>query len=186
MQNVISFPRTKQDHMEKRPYKNIAFIDGQNLHMNTAKRNPGPWIIDLARFYTYLARKYSVDKAYYVLGHAQDENTDLYTEIRHAGFNLLFRLHNPSMIGKKKGNVDSDIIFHTMKLLYKRERFDKIVLVSGDGDYKLLIDFLIEEQKFAKILFPDRRYRSSLYKSLTNNYFSYLDDAGIRNKIERK
>ena len=68
------------------------------------------------------------------------------------------------MMGKKKGNVDSDIIFHTMKKLYKKEDFTKIVLVSGDGDYKLLVDFLIEENRFEKILFPDRKRASSLYK----------------------
>ena len=48
-----------------------------------------------------------------------------------------------AMMGKKKGNVDSDIIFSIMKKIYKKELFDKIVLVSGDGDYKMLVDFFI-------------------------------------------
>ena len=42
---------------------------------------------------------------------------------------------------KKKGNVDSDIIFNIMKKLYSKEDFDKIILVSGDGDYRMLVDF---------------------------------------------
>ena len=90
------------------------------------------------------------------------------------------------MIGKKKGNVDSDIIFNVMKKMYKQEDFNTIILVSGDGDYKLLVDFLIEENKFEKILFPDRKYRSSLYKQLSNNYFAYLDDRDIKNKIGKQ
>jgi len=90
------------------------------------------------------------------------------------------------MLGKKKGNVDSDIIFNIMKRLYKKENFDKIVLVSGDGDYKILVDFLIEENRFEKILFPDRQYRSSLYKKLSNQYFVYLDDRDIKNKITKE
>ena len=57
------------------------------------------------------------------------------------------------MIGKKKGNVDSDIIFDIMKRMCKKESFNKIVLVSGDGDYKMLVDFLIEEGKFKKSYF---------------------------------
>ena len=170
-------------NIEVKKDKNIAYIDGQNLHMNTAKKKKHPWSIDLDRFYVYLERKYNIDKAYYFLGCVQEENQDLYEKIQKAGFILIFRLHNPAMVGKKKGNVDSDIIFHIMKKLYKREDFEKIVLVSGDGDYKLLVDFLIEENKFEKILFPDRQYRSSLYKELSNNYFSYLDDTGIKNKI---
>jgi uncharacterized LabA/DUF88 family protein len=89
------------------------------------------------------------------------------------------------MVGKKKGNVDSDIIFNVMKKLYKKEDFTKMILVSGDGDYKILVDFLIDENRFEKILFPDRQYRSSLYKGLTNKYFAYLDDKDIKNKIQK-
>jgi uncharacterized LabA/DUF88 family protein len=90
------------------------------------------------------------------------------------------------MLGKKKGNVDADIIFSIMKRLYTKDEFDKIVLVSGDGEYKMLVDFLIEEGRFEKILFPNRRYRSSLYKSLSHTYFSSLDDPDIKQKIENK
>lgn len=165
--------------------KNYAFIDGQNLYMNTAKKEINPWNVNLARFRIYLEQKYKVCKAYYFLGCVQEKNQELYEEIQNAGFVLIFREHNPAMLGKKKGNVDSDIIFHIMKRLYKKEDFEKIILVSGDGDYKLLVDFLIEENRFGKILFPDRKYRSSLYKELSNNYFVYLDDIDIRKKISK-
>ena len=70
--------------------------------------------------------------------------------------------------------------------MYKREDFNKIILVSGDGDYKLLVDFLIEENRFEKILFPDRSKSSSLYKSLLNRFFAYLDDIDVKNKIQKK
>lgn len=88
------------------------------------------------------------------------------------------------MIGKKKGNVDSDIIFDIMKRVYKKEPFDKIVLVSGDGDYKMLVDFLIEEGKFKKILFPNKNFASSLYKKITRVYFDYL--INIKHLIEKQ
>lgn len=166
--------------------KNIAFVDGQNLHMGTAKREVDPWKIDLARFRVYLERKYNVAKVYYFLGYVQDTNQDLYEEIQNSGFVLVFREHNPAMIGKKKGNVDSDIIFQIMKKMYKREDFKNIVLISGDGDYKLIVDFLIEESRFEKILFPDRKRASSLYKKLSNKYFVDLADKDIRNKISKQ
>jgi len=56
------------------------------------------------------------------LGYVQVANQDLYEEIQKAGFVLIFREHNTAMIGKKKGNVDSDIIFQIMKKLYKKEK----------------------------------------------------------------
>jgi len=90
------------------------------------------------------------------------------------------------MIGKKKGNVDSDIIFQVMKKMYAREDFDKIVLVSGDGDYKLLVDFLIEKNKFKKILFPNKKFASSLYKELGSEFFDHLEKKDIKKKIKRQ
>lgn len=163
---------------------NIAYIDGQNLHLGTTTRDPS-WVIDLARFRVYLEEKYQVKKAYYYLGYVQDGSSyqKLYDEVQDAGFHLVFREHNSAMKGTKKGNVDSDIIFSIMKRLYKKEDFNKIVLVSGDGDYKQLVDFLIEENKFAKILFPKQRYASSLYKSIGEWYRADLSDTATREKI---
>lgn len=86
------------------------------------------------------------------------------------------------MLGKKKGNVDTDIVFTIMKKLYRKEIFDKIVLVSGDGDYSMLVDFLIEENRFEKILFPNKTFASSLYKKITRRYFDYL--VNIKHIIE--
>lgn len=163
---------------------NIAYIDGQNLYMGTRSCEPA-WKVDLARFRVYLEKKYSVAEAHYFLGYVQGENEELYDSIQKAGFILKFREHNSAMLGKKKGNVDSDIIFSVMKRIYKGEPFDKVVLVSGDGDYKMLVDFLIEEDKFEKILFPNRQFRSSLYKQLSNRFFAHLDDAAIKVKIAK-
>ena len=163
--------------------KNYAFIDGQNLYYGTAKLEEHPWKINLTRFRIYLEKKYNVVNAYYFLGYVQETNQELYEKIQKAGFVLIFREHNTAMIGKKKGNVDSDIIFQIMKKMYKKEDFDKIILVSGDGDYKLVVDFLIEERRLEKVLFPNRRYASSLYKKIGSAYFDYLDSKDIKDKI---
>ena len=160
---------------------NFAFIDGQNLHMGTNSDIP-PWKVDFTQFRKYLKEKYKVSQAYYFLGFVIDKKEDLYDKIQEAGFILKFREHSSAMIGKKKGNVDSDIVFAIMKKLYKKEPFDKIVLVSGDGDYRMLVDFLIEEDRFKKVLFPNKKFASSLYKKITRKYFDYL--VNIKHRIE--
>lgn len=167
--------------------KNIAYIDGQNLYMGTSKSEPC-WNVDLVRFRVYLEKKYRVSKAYYYLGFIQegDKIEQLYELIQSAGFILVFRQHNTAMLGKKKGNVDSDIIFSIMKRLYKKEEFDKIVLVSGDGDYKMVVDFLIEENRLAKVLFPNKKFASSLYKEIGDHYFDFLENQGVKEKIQKK
>ena len=172
-----------QSHNMPQTEHNIAFVDGQNLYMGTRQGVPS-WKVDLAKFRAYLSEKYHVSTAYYFLGYLNESNEELYDEIQAAGFIIKFREHNTKMLGKKKGNVDSDIIFHVMKKMYKREEFGGIVLVSGDGDYKMLVDFLIEEGKFKKILFPNKEFASSLYKTITRHFFDYL--ANIRHIIEQK
>lgn len=167
----------------KQTKNNIAFVDGQNLYMGTTKGVPA-WRVDLKKFREYLTEKYDVTAAYYFLGYLNEQNGDLYDEIQAAGFIVKFREHNTKMLGKKKGNVDSDIIFHIMKKMYKKDDFNKIVLVSGDGDYKMLVDFLIEEDKFEKILFPNKEFASSLYKKITRKFFDYL--VNIKHIIEHK
>ena len=161
---------------------NIAFIDGQNLYMGTTKSD-GKWKVNLSKFFIYLQKKYKVEKAYYFLGYVQGEHQDLYEEIQSAGFILIFKQHNPAMIGTKKGNVDTDIVFHIMKKMYKKENFEKVVLVSGDGDYKILVDLLIEENRFAKILFPNKKFASSLYRGLEPKHFDHLESKDIKKKI---
>ncbi|HMS31739.1 MAG TPA: NYN domain-containing protein [Candidatus Saccharibacteria bacterium] len=165
---------------------NYAYIDGQNLHLGTTKGEP-VWYIDLARFRVYLKEKYKVEKAYYYLGYVQEgeQAEELYEDIQSAGFILVFRQHSKAMISNKKGNVDSDIIFNIMKRLYLKEKFDKIVLVSGDGDYKMLVDFLIEQNKFKKILFPSAR-ASSLYKSIRTVFYDCLSNRDVKSKIEKR
>lgn len=164
--------------------RNIAYIDGQNLYMGTTQREP-EWQVDLARFRVYLEKKYHVVRAYYYLGYVETGSVydRLYEEIQRAGFILVFREHNSAMLGKKKGNVDTDIVFSIMKRLYLREEFDKVVLVSGDGDYKMLVDFLIEEGRLEKVLFPKQRYASSLYNTIGEWYRADLSASGTRKKI---
>lgn len=161
---------------------NYAFIDGQNLYLGT---HSDGWSIDLYRFRIYLREKYNVETAYYFLGCVSDENTDLYDHIQKAGFILKFREHNTNMLGKKKGNVDTDLVFEMMRTLIDEGNLDKIVLVSGDGDYKKAVDYLIKKDKFLKILFPNKQY-SSLYKQLTARFFDKLNEKDIRDKIEQK
>jgi len=160
---------------------NIAFIDGQNLHLGTKESS---WSIDHKKFRVYLQDKYNVTEAYYFLGFVSDAEQDLYDRLQKVGFILSFRDHSSALRGNKKGNVDSDIVFGAMKKLVENDPFDKIIIVSGDGDYKKLVDFLIKKKKFAKILFPNKKFASSLYKSLGREYYDYLEENGVRAKIE--
>ncbi|XKT74498.1 MAG: NYN domain-containing protein [Patescibacteria group bacterium UBA2163] len=165
--------------------RNIAFIDGQNLHLGTTEHPTNPWQIDLARFRIYLQKKYAVEEAYYWLGFVDAANDELYDAIQKAGFIVKFRKHNPAMKSIKKGNVDTEIVFACMHRLYKKDDFNKVVLVSGDGDYFRMVKFLLEEERLEKVLFPNSN-ASSLYKKITRRYFDDLSKGDIREKIGKR
>ena len=160
---------------------NIAFIDGQNLHLGIKECG---WSIDHKKFRTYLADKYHVTEAYYYLGFVNTDTQDLYDKLQKSGFILSFREHSAALRGNKKGNVDSDIVFGVMRKIAENEPFDKIFIVSGDGDYKKLVDYLLKKDKFGKMLFPNKKFASSLYKKLGGEYFDYLENKDVRAKIE--
>lgn len=175
---------------------NLAFIDGQNMHFGTTKCYEcadklgveikdikladctcgKAWEVNLTKFRIYLKENYCVTEAYYFLGYLQDENTGLYTAIQKAGFIVAFKEHNKLLKSKKKGNIDTDLVFEVMKNLVDNPTFNKVVLVSGDGDYHKLVNYLISKNRFKKILFPNKKYASSLYKQKGGELFDYLEN----------
>ena len=162
---------------------NLAFIDGQNLYLGTKQNG---WSINLSELRIYLQDRYNIKEAYYFIGYLQEENNELYKEIQKAGFIVIFKDHNEYAISKKKGNVDTDIVFEIMKNLIENTNFSKIVLVSGDGDYKKLVDYLIQKDKFERILFPSGKNASSLYNKIDNKFKLSLDRQTVRQFIEKK
>ncbi len=162
--------------------KNIAFIDGQNLHMWISTDN---WKISFKRFRIYLKDKFSVEEVYYFLWFLDENEQKLYTRLQKSWFIVIFREHNSNMKGKKKWNVDVDICFEMMKKLVDSENFDKIILVSGDWDYIKPVKYLIEKDKFKRILFPNKRF-SSLYKQLKEKYRMNLWDFRVKEMIKYK
>ena len=159
---------------------NIAFIDAQNLHLGTQTEN---WKIDFKRFRIYLKDKFKINEAYFFLWFIDDEYQTMYRKIQKAGFILEFRKHNSSMKWKKKWNVDVDIVYDIMHRLLEEDDFDKIVLVSWDGDYIKLVKYLIKKNRLKKILFPNKKY-SSLYKPLQNQFWMNISQERVKNRIK--
>ena len=163
--------------------ENQAFIDGQNLRISTMNAQPS-WTVDLKKFRRFLLEKYKVSEAYYFIGTFDPRNQALYDALKEYGYFVVFREHVGKALSHKKGNVDTDIVFAVMKKLVEREKFDKVILVSGDGDYWKMVDYLIKKNKLGKLLVPNKLTLSSLYRTRTpDTYRSYLDDPALKNKI---
>lgn len=70
-----------------------------------------------------------------------------------------------------------------MKMLVDEKSIGKIFIVSGDGDYKRMVEFLVKKDVFGKMLFPNKKFASSLYNSLGREHFDYLEEPDIKAKI---
>jgi len=161
--------------------RNIAYIDGQNLHFGTRAKW---WKVDVFKFRIFLRDKFNVEKAYYCLWCLDEDLEELYKDLQEAWFIVTFREHSRGMKWKKKWNVDTDIVFEIMKkLCEEQETFWKVVLVSGDGDYIKTVKYLIKKEKLEKIVFPNNNY-SSLYNPIVNKYGINLSLPDIKGKIE--
>ena len=140
-------------------------------------------MLDLRKFRIYLKEKYKVKRAYYFIGYYDKLHKPLYSKLSKAGYILVFRRHSKRSRAVKKGNVDTDIVFEIMKKLVERDLTNKVVLVSGDGDYFKLVEYLISKERFLKLLAPCEGRMSSLYCELSGKYYLYLNRPDIIKKI---
>ena len=154
---------------------NYAFIDGQNLNMGIKKLG---WNLDFRKFHYHLQRKYGVTKAYFFLGMVEDQ-ADLYANLQSMGYNLILKPLVEHKEGTVKGNIDADLVLHTM---IEYNNYDKAVIVSGDGDFYGLYEYLLNKNKLGRIIAPNR-----YYASLLNSFLPYIDRLdGLRRHLAYK
>jgi len=135
-----------------------AFIDSQNLNLGV--RSQG-WRLDFARFRIFLKDKYGVRKAFLFIGFIP-KNKDLYSFLTKAGYTLIYKpVVESKRHAKTKGNVDAELVLHAM---IEFQHYQKAIIVSGDGDFHCLVEYLDKKRKLSKIIVPNKKYSSLLRK----------------------
>ena len=136
---------------------NYAFIDSQNLNLAIREQS---WVLDFGRFRRYLQDKYKITKAFLFIGFIP-QNQDLYTSLQKSGYILIFKPTLTLPDKKVKGNVDAELVLHAM---IEFPNYDKALIVTGDGDFYCLVDYLIKNEKLVKLMIPNRNRFSSLFR----------------------
>lgn len=169
----------KNNNQKKKEIKpNYAFIDSQNLNLGTKYNG---WKLDFGKFRLFLRNKYNIQKALLFIGYVEG-NSFLYRYLQDCGYTLVFK--NVLEIKKKgkvtyKGNVDAELVLHAMIELLN---YKKAVLVSGDGDFSCLVEYLHSKEKLEKIIVPNKKYSSLLRKFAKYIYPIELS----KNKLKKK
>ena len=121
------------------------------------------WDLNFAKFRRFLKDKYHVEKAYLFIGFVPG-NQMLYAELQKAGYICIFKptleIKEDNKI-KVKGNVDAELVLHTM---IEYPNYEKAIIVSGDGDFHCLIEYLVGQGKLRKIIVPNTHFSSLLRK----------------------
>ncbi len=107
---------------------------------------------------------------------------ELYKYLQEAGFTLIFKEVIYDGDGKSKGNCDADLVLNVARGAYEN-KFDKAVIVSSDGDFAGLIEFLKERSKLRIVLSPHHKDKCSILIKRTGAPISYINDQ--RSILER-
>ena len=109
------------------------------------------WKMDFAKLAKYLRERYGAEKIFYYAGLDAENKKQLKFYEKLQEFDYVLRLVPLKVFadGKKKGDVDSRMTFEMMKLF---PEYGEAIVLTGDGDYYWVLEYLLEEKKGLKII----------------------------------
>lgn len=145
------------------------YIDGNNLYR--AAKELG-FEIDYKKFRGWLRQKYNPANIYLFIGLVPDR-VKFYEYLQECGFILIFK-QTISVDGRVKGNCDAELVLKTVSDFYTKS-FTKCILITGDGDFGCLVEFLENNKSIACVLAPDENKCSILLRN-KNIEITFLND----------
>lgn len=159
--------------MEGSRANNFAFIDAQNLYRGVEELG---WRLDYRRFRIHLREKFHIRKALIFIGY-MPKRQPLYENLHSCGFEVIFKQLHPA--APSKGNVDVDLTMHAMALV---QEYDQALIVTSDGDFATLTDYLKQKGKLLGVMSPRKDKCSLLLRQSAAEKMYYL--LPIKHKIE--
>ena len=108
---------------------------------------------------------------------------NLYTKLQEFGYTLVFKETTYDGEGKVKGNCDAMLV-HKITCDFYEKQITKCILVSSDGDYAELTQFLKEKRVFKLLISPSNKCSFLLRKQ--NIPILYLDTQKNKLAIKEK
>ena len=156
-----------------------VFIDATNIIYGTSYYG---WKMDFEKLFKYLTNRYEAKAVYYYAG-VDSKNVkqlNFYKKLTDFGYKLRLVPVKIFSDGHKKADVDSRMTFEIIKL---DKKFDKAIIMTGDGDYYWVLEYLIKTKKMVKLISHNRNTARELKKLFGKDF---VDMEDIRYQIERK
>lgn len=164
-----------------------AFIDSQNLNLGTSKdiykgrkRIYEGWKLDFKKFRIYLADKFKVKKAFLFIGYLK-KNEKLYKCLKSFGYELVFKPTVSDQQGNVKGNVDAELVLYAVDLV---SVYDKAIIVTGDGDFHCLVEYLLKKRKLGRLLVPNQKRYTKLFLKF-KSHIEFMNNLEGKLKIKK-
>jgi uncharacterized LabA/DUF88 family protein len=145
------------------------YIDGNNLHRGAKSLG---FELDYKKFKGWLRQKFDANETYLFIGFVP-ERASFYNYLRECGFLLIFK-QTVSVDGKVKGNCDAELVLKTVSDFYLKS-FASCILVTGDGDFGCLVEFLRLHSSINRVLSPDKDKCSFLLRN-KNTEMTFLNE----------
>lgn len=145
------------------------YIDGNNLYRSAKELG---FEIDYKKFRGWLRQKYDPSSVYLFIGLVPDR-TKFYEYLQECGFILIFK-QTISVGGGVKGNCDAELVLKTVSDFYTKA-CESCILITGDGDFGCVVEFLKENNAIDRIIAPDEKKCSILLKN-KNTEITFLNE----------
>ena len=149
--------------------RNVIYIDGNNLYRSAKELGHE---IDYKKFRGWLRQKYSPTKVYLFIGLVPNR-TKFYEHLQECGFILVFK-QTISVEGKIKGNCDAELVLKAVSDFYTKA-FTSCILITGDGDFGCVVEFLKENNAIDRVIAPDENKCSFLLRN-KNTEITFLNE----------
>lgn len=144
-------------------------------------------LMDLEKLFEFLKEKLKrrsnqLNEAQIILLERNIQRVKFYLKLKEFGYFLRLK---PTKIyketdgtTKKKANCDVDMTFDIMKTI---DKFDEVIILSGDGDFAILLKYLMGKGKKVTVLARGERTAKEIRQLVGGNF---RDFHKIRHKIE--
>jgi len=158
--------------------KTYAFIDGSNIIYSSRAEG---WHVDQKKLCEYLKKKYGVLKALFYYGKDSKNPKQLKFLQKLESFGFTLRTKEIKRYGQRmKANCDVDL---TMDALILIQKYDRAIILSGDGDFLPLYQH-IEKKKKKVIIIASAKNTAREIKQFVAEEFVTLGT--LKGLLERK
>ncbi len=156
-----------------------AFIDASNIIYGAKDEG---WLLDQQKLFKYLKSKFNISKAFFYFGKdSKNVKQAKFLEVL-TNFGFTLRVKEIKRYYKKtKANCDVDL---TMDMLILKEKYTRAIVLSGDGDFLPLFEYLSSKEKKNITIIAFSKKTSKDIKRFAKTNFIALENQ--RHLIERK